>query len=73
MTLFGGGNFSSNLSILDGKNYDHRMIIIMEVILGYQKVIDTMKEDTREHADAATTEKKKLQGMLSSTSRCGSC
>jgi len=45
----------------------------MEVILGYQKVIDTMKEDTREHADAATTEKKKLQGMLSSTSRCGSC
>jgi len=48
--------FLSNTPILDGKNYDH-CVIGMEVIFGYQEVLETMKEGTREKADATAKKK----------------
>lgn len=41
---------------MDGKSYDHR-VIRMETIFGYQEVLITVKEGTREKADVTIKKK----------------
>lgn len=47
-----GGNFLSNLSILDEKNYNH-WIIKMEVILSYQELLEIVKDNAQKKDEVA--------------------
>lgn len=52
----GGGNFLGNLPVLDGKNYNH-WVVKMEAILGYQELLEIMKDGVQEKDEAANKKK----------------
>jgi len=52
----GGGNFLANLPVLHGKNFDY-WVIRMGAILGYQEVLEVVKNGVPEKDDVATKKK----------------
>nr|KYP73661.1 hypothetical protein KK1_006308 [Cajanus cajan] len=51
-----GGNFLFTLPIVDGKNYDH-WVVRMEVILGFQEILEIMKDGISDKDEAANYKK----------------
>ncbi|XP_017438160.1 uncharacterized protein LOC108344205 [Vigna angularis] len=52
----GSGNFLGNLPVLDGKNYNH-WVIKIEVIHGYQELLEIVKDGIQENDEAANKKK----------------